>query len=141
MHFDPEKTDFVINGIVIPMWDELSVSYDNPRWATHAAGNGPGYFGKNPNKNGKFALTMPIVNGVSARLENLAASDATFPASAIDRSDAARHATAATCRLEKVADLDRQGSNPTKEVWNVLTTDLDLGHGAGDPDDDDESIL
>jgi|GEM_PF-6062160 len=141
MHFDPEKTDFVINGIVIPMWDELSVAYDNPRWATHAAGNGPGYFGKNPNKNGAFTLTLPIVNGISSRLESLAASDGTYPASAIDRSDASRRATAATCRLEKVADMDRKGSSPSPEVWKVITTDLELGHGAGDPDDDEESIL
>jgi hypothetical protein len=140
MHFDPEKTDFVVNGIVIPMWDSLNVAYDNPKWATHAAGNGPGYFGKNPNKNGKFKLEMPIVNGVSNRLENLAGSDSTFPVSAIDRSDSTRRATAATCRCEQVAPMDRQGSNPAKEEWLFITTDLDMG-GAGDPNDDDDSII
>ena len=135
MKFDVDLCTIVVNGRVVPRWNSVTAEYTNKRWTGYDAGSGQSYRGKNPSKRGTIRITMPIVNGMDDYFDNLARSDAVFPVSITDRSDAARHAIASEACIDQHAPMDRKGKDDSEVVGEILCLDLDIG-GARTPNDE-----
>jgi hypothetical protein len=133
--FDPEKHTITVNGRVITGWDEASAEHDQERFTGYRSGDGKVYVGKDPCLLGTLTLTLPMVNAHTAYLDNLALSDKAFPVSSIDRSASMRSARASRARIKKQSAMDRQGKDPTKEVWAFVCEDLTIGYMGAETDD------